>query len=316
MNLIIVASFLKAPHRLSLRDPKLIAVALAGVLLLGGAGFGAGWLARSGDSVALQKLQALNDELSAQRLALEDARRHTDEEMNAMAARLGQLQAEANRLNALGERLTQIGQLDDGEFDFAEPPALGGPEDMGAVVQRSRAELVDSLDHLAQQLQRQGEQLGVLESLLLDRDLRQSMLPAGSPVRSGYASSNYGMRIDPFTGRSHFHAGVDFNGPRGSDILSVADGVVVFSGRNAGYGNMVDIDHGNGYVTRYAHNQENLVALGERVRAGDVIAKMGSTGRSTGSHVHIEVLHNGRPVNPHPFLRQARQANRKTDSRG
>lgn len=316
MNLIIVASFLKAPHRLSLRDPKLVGAALLGTLLLTGVGFGAGWALRSSESLAIKQLEALSDELGAQRDALDEARREAEEEMNAMAARLGQLQAQANRLNALGERLTQIGQLDDGEFDFGEPPALGGPEDMGAVAQRSKAELVDSLDLLAEQLARQGEQLGVLESLLLDRDLRQAMLPAGSPVRSGYASSNYGMRIDPFTGRSHFHAGVDFNGPRGTEIMTVADGVVVFSGRHPGYGNMVDIDHGNGYVTRYAHNQENLVQIGERVRAGDVIAKMGSTGRATGSHVHIEVLQNGRPVNPHPFLRQARQATRQDAPRG
>lgn len=316
MNLIIVASFLKTPQRLSLRDPKLLGAGLLGALLLAGTGFTAGWVFRSSETVALTQLEALGGELSAQREALDEARRQAEEEMNAMAARLGQLQAQANRLNALGERLTQIGQLEDGEFDFAEPPALGGPEDMGAVAQRSKAELIGSLDLLAEQLARQGEQLGVLESLLLDRDLRQAMLPAGSPVRSGYASSNYGMRIDPFTGRSHFHAGVDFNGPRGSDVLSVADGVVVFAGRHPGYGNMVDIDHGNGYVTRYAHNQENLASLGERVRAGDVIAKMGSTGRATGSHVHIEVLQNGRPVNPHPFLRQARQATRQDAPRG
>ncbi|MFN7781582.1 MAG: peptidoglycan DD-metalloendopeptidase family protein [Lysobacterales bacterium] len=308
MNVIIVASFLKAPRKLNLLDARLIGGSLAALALLVGSGFGLGWVLRSSETLALTQLEALNEELIGQRDAIAAARTQAEEELNAMAARLGQLQAQANRLNALGERLTQIGRLEDGEFDFSEPPALGGPEDMGAVSNRSKQELVDSLDRLAQQLAQQGEQLGVLESLLLDRELEQAMLPTGSPVRSGYASSNYGTRIDPFTGRSHFHSGVDFNGPRGSDILSVADGVVVFSGRHPGYGNMVDIDHGNGYVTRYAHNQENLVDEGDRVRAGDLIAKMGSTGRSTGSHVHIEVIHNGRTVNPHPFLRQARQA--------
>ncbi len=308
MNVIIVASFLKAPRKLNLLDARLIAGSLAALALLVGSGFGLGWALRSSEALALNQLEALNEELVAQRDTISAARTEAEEELNAMAARLGQLQAQANRLNALGERLTQIGRLEDGEFDFSEPPALGGPEDMGAVSNRSKQELVDSLDRLAQQLAQQGDQLGVLESLLLDRELEQAMLPTGSPVRSGYASSTYGTRIDPFTGRSHFHSGVDFNGPRGSDILSVADGVVVFSGRHPGYGNMVDIDHGNGYVTRYAHNQENLVNEGDRVRAGDLIAKMGSTGRSTGSHVHIEVIHNGRTVNPHPFLRQARQA--------
>jgi murein DD-endopeptidase MepM/ murein hydrolase activator NlpD len=307
MNVIIVASFLKAPRKLNLLDPRLVGGSLAALALLVGSGFGLGWALRSSETLALKQLETLNQELVAQRETVDAARQEAEEELNAMAARLGQLQAHANRLNALGERLTQIGRLDDGEFDFSEPPALGGPEDMGAVARRDRDELIESLDRLAGQLKRQGEQLNVMESLLLDRELEQAMLPTGSPVRSGYASSTYGNRIDPFTGRSQFHSGVDFNGPRGSDILSVADGVVLFSGRHPGYGNMVDIDHGNGYVTRYAHNQENLVKEGDRVRAGDLIAKMGSTGRSTGSHVHIEVIHNGRTVNPHPFLRQARQ---------
>jgi murein DD-endopeptidase MepM/ murein hydrolase activator NlpD len=307
MNVIIVASFLKAPRKLNLLDPRLVGGSLVALALLVGSGFGLGWALRSSETLALKQLETLNQELVAQRETVDAARQEAEEELNAMAARLGQLQAHANRLNALGERLTQIGRLDDGEFDFSEPPALGGPEDMGAVARRDRDELIESLDRLAGQLKRQGEQLNVMESLLLDRELEQAMLPTGSPVRSGYASSTYGNRIDPFTGRSQFHSGVDFNGPRGSDILSVADGVVLFSGRHPGYGNMVDIDHGNGYVTRYAHNQENLVKEGDRVRAGDLIAKMGSTGRSTGSHVHIEVIHNGRTVNPHPFLRQARQ---------
>lgn len=307
MNVIIVASFLKTPRKLNLRDPRLIGGALAALLMLVGSGVGLGWMLRSSEAVALAEIRKMNSELQTQREVILAAREESEQELNAMAARLGQLQAHANRLNALGERLTQIGRFEDGEFDFAEPPALGGPEDMGAVSNRSKQELVDSLDQLAAQLNHQSQQLGVLESLLLDRELEQAMLPTGSPVRSGYASSNYGNRIDPFTGRTHFHSGVDFNGPRGSDILSVADGVVAFSGRHPGYGNMVDIDHGNGYVTRYAHNQENLVKEGARVRAGDLIAKMGSTGRSTGSHVHIEVIHNGRTVNPHPFLRQARQ---------
>jgi len=307
MNIIIVASFLKAPRKLNLLAPRLIAGGLATLALLIGSGFGIGWALRASDHAALKQLQALNHELTEQRAGIKAAQIDSEEQLNAMAARLGQLQAHANRLNALGERLTQVGKLDDGEFDFSEPPALGGPEDMGAVSNRSKQELIDSLGQLAAQMSRQSQQLGVLESLLMDRELESAMLPTGSPVRSGYASSNYGTRIDPFTGRSHFHAGVDFNGPRGSDVLTVADGVVAFAGRHPGYGNMVDIDHGNGYLTRYAHNQENLVKPGDRVRAGDLIAKMGSTGRSTGSHVHIEVIHNGRTVNPHPFLRQARQ---------
>lgn len=198
-----------------------------------------------------------------------------------------------------------MAQLDDGEFNFSEAPALGGPEsydDFGTPADRSvRA----ALEALASRMEGQAQQLGMLENLLLDRDVDTALRPAGLPVRAGYASSSFGMRADPFTAKREFHRGMDFSGPLGSDILSVADGVVAFSGRHPSYGNMVDIDHGNGYMTRYAHNQKNLVEPGQRVRAGDVIALMGRSGRATGVHVHFEVWVNDRPVNPHAYLKRA-----------
>jgi len=131
-------------------------------------------------------------------------------------------------------------------------------------------------------------------------------MPAGIPVRYGYSSSGFGTRTDPFSGRTEFHTGVDFNGPAGSDVLAVAGGVVSFVGVRDGYGNVVEIDHGNGYVTRYAHNQRNLVDVGRTVRGGDVIAKMGSTGRATGNHVHLEVFLNDKLVNPTEYVRKLR----------
>jgi len=266
-----------------------------------------GWFLRASDTLMLQQVELAQQAIQQQQSQLTEVRAKAEQDLNALAAKLGQLQAHANRLNALGERLTEIGKLNDGEFDFGSAPGLGGPEALDTVSDTQQHDLTDSLEALALQFAAQEQQLDVLEQVLLDRDLEAALMPTGSPVRAGYASSTYGMRIDPFTGRSHFHAGVDYNGPRGTEILAVADGVVRFAGRSAGYGNTVEIDHGNGYVTRYAHNQENLAAEGARVRAGDVIAKMGSSGRSTGSHVHIEVLHNGRAVNPVPFLRKARQ---------
>lgn len=306
MNVIIVASFLKTPQKIMLRDPRAILVIAAVISLVVALGIGLGWLLRGPNAAALVQIEALQAEVLEQQDALDAARGDSERELNAMSAKLGQLQAHANRLNALGERLTRIGKLADGEFDFSEPPALGGPEDMDAVSVRSKSELVDSMASLTHQMQSQEQQLGLLESLLLDLDLEDSLLPAGAPVRSGYASSGFGYRSDPFTGRRNFHSGVDFNGPRGSDVLAVADGVVAFSGRRAGYGNTVDVNHGNGYMTRYAHNQENLAKEGDRVRAGEVIAKMGSTGRSTGSHVHLEVWLDGKPVNPRQYLNAAR----------
>ncbi|MBD8525464.1 M23 family metallopeptidase [Pseudomarimonas arenosa] len=306
MNVIIVAKSLRTPRKLSLTDPRVLAATFGFVVFLVGIGVGVGFWLRDGRASALQEVAAMRDQLNGQAQDLDRAKQQVDMELNAFGVRLGELQAQATRLNALGDRLTRLAQLEDGEFDFGVLPAMGGPEAldiMGAPADRSvRA----SLEALSVKLESQSRQLDVLETLLLDRDVETAHLPAGLPIRAGYASSGFGMRSDPFTARSEFHRGMDFNGAHGSEILAVADGVVTFSGRYAGYGNMVDIDHGNGYMTRYAHNDKNLVEPGTRVRAGDVVAKMGKTGRATGVHVHFEVWLNDRPVNPASYLKNAK----------
>ena len=306
MNVIIVAKFLRAPQKFSFDQPRTLAICAAGLLGLltigGGIGYAASVLA--GDDAA--RAQALRVEIDQQRDELDAARGDAQRELNAMAIKLSELQAHSTRINALGERLTQIARLDDGEFNFAEAPAVGGPQSDPHAAVPTGVELQSSIDALGSRLSIQSEQLILLESLLADRDLDASLLPTGLPVRSGYASSGFGTRSDPFSGFNAFHRGVDFNGPRGSDVLTVADGVVAFVGKRNGYGNVVEVDHGNGYRTLYAHNQQNLVEEGERVKAGGVIAKMGSTGRATGSHVHFEVWLNGKVVNPNQYLRNAR----------
>ncbi|MFA5684902.1 MAG: M23 family metallopeptidase [Lysobacteraceae bacterium] len=304
MNIIIVANFLRSPKKLSLRDPRFIAA--AGTVLLSLVALGAvvgRWTAGADGTVAADA-RALHSELIAQRQTIEEARAETGRDIDAMAARLGELQAQAIRLNALGQRLTEIAKLDSGEFDFDTDPALGGPETDGPQLALDQYGLRTSLDELAERLARQSQQLGVLESLMLESGVDADLLPANRPVRSGHVSSNFGMRLDPFTGRRGFHAGIDFSGERGSDTVAAADGVVSFAGRHAAYGNMVDIDHGNGYLTRYAHHSANKVVAGQRVRAGDVIGSMGATGRATGTHLHFEVWHNDKPVNPAQFLKK------------
>jgi len=311
MNIIIVSKFLKTPRTVCLREPRVLAALAFAALMLAGLFGAGGYGLRSllGD-VAVARVDGVRDGIEQQRAAFEQARIESQRELNAMSVKLAELQAQATRLNALGARLTKIARLDDGEFNFDEPPAVGGPASSSrsgaAGAAPGGVELGRSIDALAQQISIQSQQLGLLESVLADRELDASMLPTGLPVRAGYASSGFGRRSDPFSGFNEFHRGVDFSGPRGSDVLTVADGVVQFSGRSNGYGNTVEIDHGNGYMTRYAHNSENLVAVGDRVKAGQVIAKMGSTGRSTGSHVHFEVWLDGRVVNPGQYLRNAR----------
>jgi murein DD-endopeptidase MepM/ murein hydrolase activator NlpD len=306
MKIIIVAKFLRASRQFEVAEPRLLAGAgLSALLLLALGALASTWWRASPEAPELAEIAELRELLARQGGELQEARAQVDRELNAMAAQMGSLQAQSTRLNALGQRLTRMAQLDDGEFNFSEAPALGGPEsydELGVPADRSvRA----SLEALASRIEAQTEQLDVLENLLLDRDVDTALHPAGLPVRAGYASSSFGMRSDPFTGKREFHRGMDFSGPLGSDILAVADGVVAFSGRHPGYGNMVDIDHGNGYMTRYAHNQKNLVEPGQRVRAGDVVGLMGRSGRATGVHVHFEVWLNDRPVNPHAYLKRA-----------
>jgi murein DD-endopeptidase MepM/ murein hydrolase activator NlpD len=213
------------------------------------------------------------------------------------------MNAHVVRLDALGSRLTQMADLEDGEFDFSSPPSLGGPEEPVADAHAMQVgNVVTALDALDVQLANRDAQLSVLEDFLLNRKLRDEIHPEGRPVTAGYVSSRFGHRTDPFTGRRAFHKGVDFAGRSGADVVAVASGVVIWSGPRYGYGELVEINHGNGYVTRYAHNADNLVMIGETVKRGQVVARMGDTGRATGPNLHFEVLHNGKAVDPLTYV--------------
>ncbi|KAF1708836.1 hypothetical protein CSC70_12065 [Pseudoxanthomonas kalamensis DSM 18571] len=280
---------LQAQHRFHSR-PWLF----AGIVLAAGLLVGVG--ARS--AFGLVQVSMLQAKVDRQQSELEQVRRGAQQEVNALAARLGELQAQANRLNALGERLTRMGQLQDGEFDFEEPVGIGGAE---ASHDMAPGELAGGLDQLGHTFEDSGKQLSVLEALLFNRELDRNATPSRAPVNS-YITSGFGGRADPFGGGGQFHKGIDFKASVGDPVRAVADGVVSFSGVKSGYGNVVDIDHGNGYVTRYAHNSRLSVKEGQLVRVGQEIAKAGSTGRSTGAHVHFEVWENGNVVNPRKFL--------------
>jgi murein DD-endopeptidase MepM/ murein hydrolase activator NlpD len=242
-------------------------------------------------------------EIDAQEEVLDATRDALQRNLDALALRLGQLNAHVVRLDALGARLTQMAGLADGEFDFSSTPPLGGPE---VLLPESDPNVIDSLvealNVLDSQISDRSRQLGVLEDLLLDRKLADEIHPEGRPVNSGYVSSSFGDRSDPFTGRAAFHKGIDFAGREGNDIVAVASGVVTWAGDRYGYGEMVEVNHGNGYVTRYAHNAENLVSVGATVKRGDVIARMGDTGRATGPNLHFEVLRDGQAVDPRTFI--------------
>lgn len=256
------------------------------------------------DAVAIR--QAIEMELADQRKAIADARQQAREDLDALALRLGEMQAHVIRLDALGERLTDMAHLDKKEFNFEQSPAQGGPETKSGESVRI-PDFLQSLEMLDRQLADREQKLGMLESTLMNRRLQAEVLPAGRPTTSGWISSFFGKRTDPFTGRPAHHDGIDIAGRLGSEVVAVASGVVTWSGPRYGYGNLVEINHGNGYVTRYAHNLENLVEVGQTVKKGEQIAKMGTSGRSTGPHVHFEVLINGRQVDPVKFVRSAQR---------
>ncbi|KIQ26186.1 M23 family metallopeptidase [Xanthomonas campestris] len=267
-----------------------------------GAVLGLGMLIGVGASTATGMVtnSALQAKVAQQQTELVQAQRASQAQVNALAARLGELQAQATRLNALGERLTQMGKLKDGEFDFDEPVGVGGGDE--PVNDMPVQLLKQDLGQLEQQFSASGQQLNVLASLMFDHQLEQNSVPSRMPMRNTYITSGFGGRADPFDGGSAFHKGVDFHANVGDPVMSVADGVVSYAGVRGGYGNVVEVDHGNGYVTRYAHNSRLVVKVGDLVRAGQQVAKAGSSGRSTGAHVHFEVWADGRVVNPRKFL--------------
>jgi murein DD-endopeptidase MepM/ murein hydrolase activator NlpD len=249
---------------------------------------------------------ALQLDIHLQQGEIDRLSRENEQNINALAVRLSELQAASTRMDALGERLVQMGQLTLDEFNFHEPAPMGGPADQETMAAASEPELRLAINSLGIKLHRQSSQLDALQFLMMNRQIESDLTPAGWPVRKGWISSRYGERNDPFTGERVQHRGLDFAGTRGSEVLSVASGVVVWAANRSGYGKMVEIDHGNGYQTRFAHNEKLSVEAGDRVTAGQVIALMGDTGRASAPHVHFEVLRNGARINPARFVGQLR----------
>jgi murein DD-endopeptidase MepM/ murein hydrolase activator NlpD len=247
-------------------------------------------------------------DVRGQQRELQVLQRRADEEVRALTLRMADMQARLLRLDALGERLLDVAGIRADEFDFSSAPAMGGPESYGESLDMAYRPpaFVDALADLATTLERREEQLKILEGLMNNRRQEREASLSGRPVLRGWLSSRFGRRTDPFTGRLAEHRGVDFAGKEGSEVVATGAGVVTFSGERWGYGNLVEINHGNGLTTRYAHARDLLVATGDIVRAGEVVATIGSTGRSTGPHVHYEVLRNGQHINPEPFLHRLR----------
>lgn len=306
MNIILSSRFCQHNGSAEVCMSRLLVTAVLAVFVLSGSAFWFGYHAGQSDEMANSRElhDTLGRILANERKQLSTISDRNQKHLNALAMRLGQMQAQVQRLDALGERLVELGGLSANEFDFHASPALGGPElDQDGELQNAH-ELVTDLDTLTRQIADRDRKLSLLESMLMYSDFRDDVIPQGKPVRTGWLSSKYGMRTDPFNGKKTMHHGVDFAGKKGSIVISVAAGVVTHVGKREGYGMLVEIAHGGGYSTRYAHNETALVLEGEVVTRGQEIATMGSSGRSTGPHVHFEVKKNGKAVNPTRFLAQ------------
>ncbi|MGC4029884.1 MAG: M23 family metallopeptidase [Steroidobacteraceae bacterium] len=292
MNLIFFSRRLGQARHLHLTHPVTLSVFGALGLAVLGLAFGLG-----------MKLGASGVGARTQLAEIQLLRQNVQDRIDAVAMRIGEINAHVIRLDALGKRLTQMANISSRELNFDVAPAVGDPEGSdfaGAAAQIP--DLTQMLDDVERKLGTRDAQLLALENVILSRSLNQAIRPDGRPVIEGYISSYYGERQDPFSGHEAIHKGLDYAGALGSQVVAVAAGVVTRAEGRNGYGNLVEINHGNGYVTRYAHNQRLLVAVGDTVVRGQAVALMGSTGRSTGPHVHFEVLRNGQQVNPLAFV--------------
>ncbi|MGI9202719.1 MAG: M23 family metallopeptidase [Woeseiaceae bacterium] len=308
MNVVIFGKGFGQPLQINLSGRSAGAFAVLILGFLGSVMFGAGYWysAQTGSGVSQSEVSMLSQEVLDQQERIAETRQQTEDTLDALAIRIGQMSARVIRLDAVGRRLTEMAELEDGEFDFESEPAMGGPEEHYVAGSNIAVpEVLTAMAQLGTQLDDREAQLGVLQNVLSNQNLSDRVYPKGRPVLSGYMSSYFGRRTDPFTGKPANHQGVDFAGKAGAEIIAVADGVVTWSSDRYGFGNLVEINHGNGYSTRYAHNEENLVAVGEEVRKGQTVALMGDTGRATGPNLHFEVLRNGRRVNPATFISQA-----------
>ena len=242
-------------------------------------------------------LQRMKDELSVQQAELREIEKNANSRNLAISAELAGMQSSLWEIEAIASSLSTLAELPQEEFNFDPAVSQGGSSHEPAR-KLDWPDLEAQLRQLQLKLERRQKELRVLDDIVKENKSEKDSVLRGKPVKQGWYSSAFGRRMDPITGRPAWHAGVDFAGKLGSDVIAVASGVVVYSGRKDGYGNLVEIDHGNGVITRYGHHHELKVEVGDFVKQGETIGLMGNSGRSTGPHVHLEVLRDGRAVNP------------------
>lgn len=302
MQIILVSDRLAKARSISLSVAHLAVLGAAGFALLCAFTAGLYWVSlRYAAELKIPVVQQLV--FAAQEAEAERARAFVQQNLNAMAVKLGEMQAQLTRLDALGERLSSVAGLRPQEFRMSEAPGLGGAQPTYLPAQNlSLPEFAEKLAGLSRSVESRNDMLGVLEAELFESTVKKKLLPTMMPVEARYNASGYGRRIDPFTGQWAMHEGIDFLAELGSPVAAAAAGVVQFAGFHPQYGYMVDIDHGNDLLTRYAHLSKLFVKEGDVVLRGKRLALSGSTGRSTGPHLHFEVRFRGAAQDPRKFL--------------
>ncbi len=306
MNIILLNNFCKRKGSIELCMPRTMSLMVLGFVALMGLSATAGYFyadSRVAGGVETASAETLVSLLEADRKQLIEDKARIQSHLDAMAIKLGEMQAKVMRMEALGDRLVAAAKLDKDEFDFSQSPAMGGLNAHDELQSTDIDELSSDISSLTNLMDDRMEKLDVIGALIATSELNEEITPSGRPILKGWLSSRYGNRIDPKTGKKTFHRGHDFAGKTGSEVIAVAAGLVIRSEYQKGFGNMIEIKHTDGYSTLYAHNQENLVETGDLVRKGQQIAKLGSTGRSTGPHVHFEVHRDKKHINPGKFVR-------------
>ena len=300
MQIILISDRLAKTRSVSLSLRHLVGSAFLGLFLLCAATASLYWLTlRYAAEIKLPALQRLV--VAAQEAEAERGRTFVQQNLNAMAVKLGEMQAQLTRLDALGDRLSSMAGVR--EIKFTEAPGIGGAAPVLMPPQNlSLGDFSEKLLALSRQVETRNDVLGVVEAQLFEQAVKKKLMPTMMPVAAPYNSSSFGRRVDPFTGQWALHEGIDFLADAGAPILAAANGIVVFAGFHPQYGYAVDIDHGNDLVTRYAHCAKLFVKEGDVVQRGRKLGEVGSTGRSTGPHLHFEVRFRGAAQNPVKFL--------------
>ena len=289
MNIIFVSNSMARPKSLGLLQVLLLAAALVALSVILTLAF---ILPQGSDKHHVVKSLIPNP--------LQFTLNNRQEHLDALALQLGEIQARVTRLDALGDRLAELAGMKEKELETTKGANRGGPQVHAYGL--TEEQLKQKIDELMAEVEQRSDRLEMLESLLVQQSMRKSTMPSGKPVGVGFNSSGYGWRVDPFTGKMAFHEGLDFMASMGSPIYAAATGIVRVATLTPDYGNLIKIDHGSGLETRYAHASAILVKVGERVKKGQIIGQVGSTGRSTGAHLHFEVRMKGAPLDPRKYL--------------